>query len=132
MAWIREPTRLPNGRWRLTVCGDEGGPFGDESHDHATQAQARACDRCDDFCSSYTGSASRARRKTDRGPLKLEARPEAETILDRLRHKIDRATVVHPPVVHLNLDTAAALLRMAECAQGHHPPTGCPSDGSNR
>ena len=53
----------PTGRWRLTARSDEdgGGPFGDTTHDHATAAEAQACERCDDFVSGITGFPSKRR-----------------------------------------------------------------------
>jgi hypothetical protein len=51
----------PTGRWRLTATSDEdgGGPFGDESHDHATAEEALACEKCDEYCARVTGFHSR-------------------------------------------------------------------------
>lgn len=69
MAWWVQPLEIANengtgtGRWRLTAKSDEdgGGPFGDTSHDHATAAEAQACERCDDFVSGITGFPSKRR-----------------------------------------------------------------------
>ena len=47
----------------MTATSDEdgGGPFGDESHDHASPEEALACEQCDEYCSGITGFMSRKR-----------------------------------------------------------------------
>lgn len=58
---IADSTGQPTGRWRMTAKSDEGGggPFGDVSHDHASAAEAEACEQCDEFMASVTGFPSR-------------------------------------------------------------------------
>jgi hypothetical protein len=42
----------PTGRWRLTATSDEDGvgPYGDESHDHGSSAEALHCPTCQNYC----------------------------------------------------------------------------------
>lgn len=69
MVWFCEALEIADehgkgtGRYRMTASSDEGGggPFGDPSHDHATVAEAHACDRCDEFVAGITGMPSRKR-----------------------------------------------------------------------
>ena len=90
MVWWVQPLEIANengagtGRWRLTAKSDEdgGGPFGDTSHDHATAAEAQACEQCDDFVSGITGFPSK-RRETQL----LEERERRE--LERLKGKYE-------------------------------------------
>lgn len=58
---IADAHGLPIGRWRLTARSDEGGggPFGDESHDHASATEADECERCDEYVAGVTGFQTR-------------------------------------------------------------------------
>ena len=71
-------------RWRMTATSDEdgGGPFGDNSHSHATAEEAEACDACDDYTSGITGFPSR--KKTLEAK---EARDRSE--FERLKAKFE-------------------------------------------
>ena len=67
--WIIQPKQIakdgqPTGRWRMTATSDEdgGGPYGDTSHDHASAEEAEACEKCDEYCSSWSGFPSRKRQ----------------------------------------------------------------------
>jgi hypothetical protein len=69
MTWICEALEVfdklegSTGRYRMTATSDEvGGPFGDTSHDHATIAEAGACDLCDEFLARIMGVPSFERR----------------------------------------------------------------------
>jgi hypothetical protein len=67
MAWIIQTWEIadsygkPTGRWRMTATSDEdgGGPFGDDSHDHSTAAEAESCDKCDEFVNQVAGFPSK-------------------------------------------------------------------------
>lgn len=83
MAWWIKPMEIadahgkPTGRWRMTAQSDEGGggPYGDGSHDHASAAEAEACDRCDEYTHRWAGFPSRreaARRQEERDRAEYE------------------------------------------------------------
>jgi hypothetical protein len=64
--WIIQPKQIakngqPTGRWRITATSDEdgGGPYGDESHDHASAEEAAACEICEEYCSKWAGFMNR-------------------------------------------------------------------------
>lgn len=70
MAWWIEPLQIadkngqPTGRWRMTAKSDEdgGGPYGDDTHDHASADEAQACDKCDEYVSHVAGFLPRTKR----------------------------------------------------------------------
>lgn len=63
MTWWVKSTEISDGqgngtgRWCLTATSDagSGGPYRDETHDHATREEARECQRCHDHCAGITG-----------------------------------------------------------------------------
>lgn len=72
MVWFTKARQIavdgkPTGRYRMTATSDEdgGGPFGDESHDHATPEEAEACERCDEYIARVTGFPSRRQQAND-------------------------------------------------------------------
>lgn len=95
MWWIQPleiagPNGERTGRWRLTAKSDEGGggPYGDDSHDHASAEEAQQCEACDEYCSRWSGMPSKkARREAEEAHERAEyerlkakyapARPEA-------------------------------------------------------
>jgi hypothetical protein len=70
MAWwikaleIADAYGKPTGRWRMTAKSDEdgGGPYGDNTHDHASADEARACEKCDKYMSRIAGFLPRTKR----------------------------------------------------------------------
>lgn len=58
---IADEDGKPTGRWRMTAKSDEGPwpPTGDTSHDHATAAEAEACDACEEYVARVSGMMSR-------------------------------------------------------------------------
>lgn len=71
MAWIISARQIadsdgnPTGKWRMTATSDEdgGGPFGDDSHDHSSPAEAETCDQCDEFVHGVAGFPSHKRQR---------------------------------------------------------------------
>ena len=68
--FIIEPLQIlkngqPTGRWRLTATSDEdgGGPYGDESHDHGSSAEALHCPTCQNYCAGWAGMPMPAQRQ---------------------------------------------------------------------
>lgn len=73
----------PSGRFRMVARSDDGGGlYADESHDHASKAEAEACDQCDAYVSGATGFKSRKARAADK-----EATEYAEYL--RLKEKFE-------------------------------------------
>lgn len=70
MAWWIEALQIadtdgkPTGRWRMTAKSDEdgGGPYGDETHDHASADEAYACEKCDEYTARVAGFLPRTKR----------------------------------------------------------------------